>query len=83
MGLGSWVVFGLLAGFLAKFLMPGKQGGGFILTTILGILGACLGGYVGTRLGWGDVTGFNLPSFGLAVGGALSLLVGLRILKSV
>jgi uncharacterized membrane protein YeaQ/YmgE (transglycosylase-associated protein family) len=81
MGILSWIVFGLLAGLVAKFVMPGKDGGGFITTTALGILGAIVGGFIGTRLGWGSVTGFNLPSFGLAVGGALVLLVVHRMLR--
>lgn len=81
MGILSWIVFGLLAGLVAKFVMPGKDGGGFITTTALGILGAIVGGFIGTRLGWGSVTGVNLPSFGLAVGGALVLLVVHRMLR--
>jgi uncharacterized membrane protein YeaQ/YmgE (transglycosylase-associated protein family) len=81
MGIVSWIVFGLLAGIVAKFVMPGKDGGGFITTTLLGILGAIVGGVVGNRMGWGSITGFNLPSFGLAVGGALVVLVVHRLLR--
>jgi uncharacterized membrane protein YeaQ/YmgE (transglycosylase-associated protein family) len=75
MGILLWIVFGLIAGALAKFLMPGKQGGGIILTTLLGIAGAVVGGFIGTKLGFGDVNSFDLGGMALAVGGALLLLV--------
>ncbi|HRG99390.1 MAG TPA: GlsB/YeaQ/YmgE family stress response membrane protein [Polyangiaceae bacterium] len=81
MGILSWALFGLLAGLLAKFIMPGRDGGGFIATTLLGIVGAVLGGFAGTRLGWGSVTGFDLHSFGLAVGGGLVVLIVHRLLR--
>jgi uncharacterized membrane protein YeaQ/YmgE (transglycosylase-associated protein family) len=75
MGILAWIIFGLIAGALAKFIMPGKQGGGLIVTTILGVVGAMVGGFIGTRLfGIGDVTGFDLRSMALAVGGALAVL---------
>ena len=75
MGILSWIVFGLIAGALAKFLMPGIQGGGFIRTTILGIVGALVGGFVGTHfLDFGDISGFDMRSMGIAVGGALLVL---------
>jgi uncharacterized membrane protein YeaQ/YmgE (transglycosylase-associated protein family) len=70
-----WIVFGLIAGALAKFLMPGKQGGGIILTTLLGIAGAVVGGFIGAKLGFGAVNSFDLRGMALAVGGALLLLV--------
>ena len=75
MGIVLWIVFGLIAGALAKFLMPGKQGGGIVLTTLLGIVGAVVGGFIATRLGFGDVNEFNLGSMAIAVGGALLVLV--------
>lgn len=71
MGFLYWALFGLVAGMLAKFLIPGNQPGGIIATTILGILGACLGGWIGTKMGWGDVNGFDMRSMGLAVGGGI------------
>lgn len=43
MGIISWIIFGLIAGILAKWIMPGKDGGGFILTVVLGIVGAVVG----------------------------------------
>lgn len=43
MGIISWIIFGLIAGILAKWIMPGKDGGGFFMTIILGIVGAVVG----------------------------------------
>jgi len=57
MGIISWIVMGLIVGLLAKFIMPGKDPGGFIITTLLGIGGGLLGGYLGTTFGLGSVTG--------------------------
>jgi len=71
----TWAALGLLVGALAKFIMPGKQGGGIIKTTLLGVAGALLGGFVGSKLGMGSVSGFNVPSLVLAVGGAILLLL--------
>ena len=50
-GILGWIVFGLIVGIIAKLLMPGRDPGGFIITTLLGIVGAVLGGYVGRALG--------------------------------
>ena len=74
MGILSWLVLGLVVGVLAKFIMPGKDGGGIFVTMGLGIAGAFVGGFLGSALGLGDVSGFNLGSIGLATGGALILL---------
>lgn len=81
MGILAWIVFGLIAGALAKFIMPGRDPGGFIVTTIIGIVGAVIGGFIGVRVGFGDVTGFDLRSFVIAIAGALILLFGYRMLK--
>lgn len=81
MGIFSWILMGLLVGIIAKFIMPGKDPGGFIITIILGIAGAFLGGYLGSFLGLGDVTGFNFGSILLAVGGAVLLLLAYRMIK--
>jgi len=81
MGYLYWIVFGLIAGILAKWIMPGKDPGGMIVTILIGIAGAFVGGFLGTRLGFGDVSGFDLRSFGLAIGGALLLLFGYRKVK--
>ena len=80
MGIFTWILFGLIAGAIAKWLTPGKDPGGIIVTILLGIGGAVVGGYFGMRLGWGGVNDFNLRSFGLAVGGALLILLVFRLL---
>jgi uncharacterized membrane protein YeaQ/YmgE (transglycosylase-associated protein family) len=75
MGILAWIVLGLVAGALAKLIMPGQQGGGIILTTVLGIVGAIVGGLLGTYVfGFGDISGFDLRSIAIAVGGALLVL---------
>jgi uncharacterized membrane protein YeaQ/YmgE (transglycosylase-associated protein family) len=76
-----WIVLGLIAGIIAKMLMPGRDPGGFIITIVLGIIGALVGGFISTRLGFGDVTGFNLPSIIIAVLGAMLLLFIYRMVK--
>ena len=81
MGILSWIIMGLIVGALAKMIMPGEDPGGFIVTILIGIAGAFVGGFIGSKLGIGDVTGFNLGSIGIAIGGALILLFGYRMLK--
>jgi uncharacterized membrane protein YeaQ/YmgE (transglycosylase-associated protein family) len=81
MGIISWIVFGLIAGLLARFIMPGRDPGGVIITIFIGIAGAMVGGFISTSLGYGDVTGFDLRSLGVAIGGAMLLLFGYRILR--
>jgi uncharacterized membrane protein YeaQ/YmgE (transglycosylase-associated protein family) len=78
----AWIIFGLIAGLIAKFLMPGRDPGGFIVTIVIGILGAVVGGWIGTQLGLGSVDGFNLMSFLLAVLGAVILLFIYRLIKA-
>lgn len=82
MGILSWIVFGLIAGAIAKMIMPGKDPGGWIMTFVIGIVGSLIGGYIGTLLGFGDVSGFDVKSFGLSIAGALLLLGGYRMLKN-
>ena len=79
MGFIAYIVLGLIVGVLAKWIMPGKDPGGIFVTIVLGIAGAMIGGFIGTQLGIGDVTGFNLVSIGLATGGAIILLIIYRI----
>ncbi len=74
MGIISWALFGLIAGAIAKGLRKGDDPGGWLITIVIGIFGAVIGGWIGTALGWGDVNGFNIKSFFLAVVGALLLL---------
>ena len=77
MGIIAWIVLGLLAGMLAKALLPGGQGGGIIVTTVVGILGAIVGGAVARALGFGDPIDefFDLSTWLAAVIGAAALLV--------
>jgi uncharacterized membrane protein YeaQ/YmgE (transglycosylase-associated protein family) len=82
MGIISWVVLGLIVGALAKLIMPGRDPGGIFVTIGLGVAGAFVGGYIGSALGFGTVTGFNLGSLALATGGALLLLWGYRRVRS-
>ncbi|MES1941592.1 transglycosylase-associated protein [Salinisphaera sp. T5B8] len=82
MGIIAWIIFGLIAGAVAKLLMPGKDPGGIIVTIVIGILGAVLGGFISTALGMGTVSGFNLGSFVIAILGAILLLWLYRVVKS-
>ncbi len=71
-----WLILGFLAGYLAKLIMPGPDGGGVILTTILGIVGAVVGGFLGSLLGFPMVSSFDniggsIPSFLFAILGAI------------
>jgi uncharacterized membrane protein YeaQ/YmgE (transglycosylase-associated protein family) len=66
----GWIVFGLIVGAIAKLLMPGRDPGGFIVTILLGIAGALLGGFLGRALGWygpEDVAGFVMSLIGAIV----------------
>jgi uncharacterized membrane protein YeaQ/YmgE (transglycosylase-associated protein family) len=82
MGILSWLVLGLIVGVLAKWIMPGPDGGGIIVTILLGIAGAFVGGFVGSFFGIGSVAGFDLGSLAVATGGALLLLWGRRFVSS-
>jgi uncharacterized membrane protein YeaQ/YmgE (transglycosylase-associated protein family) len=76
-----WIVIGFLAGFIAKALMPGPDGGGFVLTTILGIVGAIVGGFIGRSVFDSSAAndGFSLMGFVFAVIGALIVLAIYRL----
>ncbi|GAL11088.1 transglycosylase associated protein [Vibrio astriarenae] len=74
MGIFSWIILGLIAGALAKWLMPGKDGGGWIMTMLLGIAGAFVGGFIGGFLGFGGADGINIGSIVTATLGAFLLL---------
>lgn len=71
----GWIIFGVIAGAIAKLLMPGKDPGGFIVTMLLGIAGAVVGGFIGNAL-WGSsgVNDWSIGSFALAIAGAILLL---------
>ena len=78
----GWIIFGLIAGAIAKMLMPGRDPGGMIVTILLGIGGALIGGFIGRAI-WGS-TGANdwsLGSFALAIAGAILLLFLYRMIK--
>jgi uncharacterized membrane protein YeaQ/YmgE (transglycosylase-associated protein family) len=82
MGVLSWIVLGLVVGILAKWIMPGPDPGGMVVTTLLGVAGAFVGGFIGSAIGLGSVSGFNLGSLALATGGAILLLWGHRQIRS-
>ncbi|MFD5188986.1 GlsB/YeaQ/YmgE family stress response membrane protein [Streptomyces sp. NPDC059118] len=82
MGIVSWIILGLLAGAIAKILLPGRDPGGLIGTTLIGITGAFVGGWISARFLDRPVTKqfFDLPTWGAAIGGSLVLLIGYRLL---
>ncbi|ABM06750.1 MULTISPECIES: GlsB/YeaQ/YmgE family stress response membrane protein [Micrococcaceae] len=76
MGIIGWIVLGLIAGAIAKAIKPGKQGGGWIATILLGIVGAVLGGWIGSALFNVGINEFwSLSTWLLAIGGALLVLI--------
>ena len=81
MGIFSWIILGLVVGVIAKFIMPGKDPGGIFITILLGIAGAIGGGFISAAIGFGKVTGFDLRSLIIAVGGAIALLAVFRVVK--
>jgi uncharacterized membrane protein YeaQ/YmgE (transglycosylase-associated protein family) len=81
MGILSWILLGLLAGVLAKWIMPGEDNMGFIITILLGIAGAFVGGFVGSLVGLGTTGGFSIGSILTATVGALLLLFVYRQFK--
>ncbi len=84
MGIVGWIVLGLLAGLIAKALVSGDEGFGVVLTTILGIVGAAVGGLVATALGFGDPIDefFDLSTWLAAIIGAAGLLMIWRAVAS-
>ncbi|MEY2532318.1 MAG: hypothetical protein QOF29_228 [bacterium] len=75
MGILGWLVLGLLAGLIAKAIMPGDDPGGLIVTTLLGIAGAIVGGFIASAVGIGDIDEFfDIGTWLLAIAGALLLL---------
>jgi uncharacterized membrane protein YeaQ/YmgE (transglycosylase-associated protein family) len=79
MGILLWIVFGLIAGVAAKWIMPGRDPGGIIVTVALGVVGAVIDGMIGSAVGFGGVSGFDIRSLLVAIGGALLLLTGYRL----
>ncbi len=81
MGILSWILLGLVVGVLAKWIMPGDDPGGIIVTILIGIAGAMVGGFLASFVGLGTVTGFSFGSLSISVGGALLLLFAYRKIK--
>jgi uncharacterized membrane protein YeaQ/YmgE (transglycosylase-associated protein family) len=80
MSLLAWIVLGLIAGLVAKALVPGRDPGGCIVTILIGIAGALLGGWLSTLLGFGGLAGgLDLRNLVIAVLGAIVLLVLFRL----
>lgn len=85
MGLLTWILVGGVAGFIAQLILGGGMGIGLrsiLLTILLGIGGALLGGFVSVALGYGDVTGFNIRSLIIAVLGAIAVIFVFRMVVS-
>jgi uncharacterized membrane protein YeaQ/YmgE (transglycosylase-associated protein family) len=80
LGIISWIVVGLIAGLLAKFLLPGDDPGGLIITTLIGMAGAVVGGVLIGVLGGAGATGFNVWSILVATLGAAVLLFVYRLI---
>jgi uncharacterized membrane protein YeaQ/YmgE (transglycosylase-associated protein family) len=75
MGILAWIILGLIAGAIAKAIMPGRDPGGFIVTALIGIVGAVVGGFLGNMIfGIGGVSGIDIRSILIAIVGALILL---------
>ena len=74
MSIIGWIVLGLIVGALAKLIMPGKDPGGFIVTILIGIVGAFLGGFLGNLITGYGLNGFSLWSIILAIVGSIILL---------
>ncbi len=79
MGIISWIIIGLIAGALAKLIMPGDDPGGFIVTILVGMAGAVVGGFIVSILGGVGTTGFNIWSILVATLGAIILLALFRL----
>jgi uncharacterized membrane protein YeaQ/YmgE (transglycosylase-associated protein family) len=76
MGILGWIVLGLIAGAIAKLILPGRQGGGWIITLILGIVGALLGGFLGSVLFNAPLEDFfSIQTWLLAIGGSIVVLL--------
>ena len=74
MSILAWIVLGLIAGAIAKAIMPGRDPGGFIVTALIGIVGAFIGGFIGNMITGAGLNGFSLWSILLAIVGSLLLL---------
>jgi len=76
MGIIGWIILGLIAGAIAKAILPGRQGGGWLITLVLGVVGALLGGFIGSQLFGVSIDGFfDLSTWLLAIGGSILVLL--------
>ena len=78
MGILAWIVFGLVVGIIAKLLMPGKDPGGIIVTMLIGIAGALLGGFIGRAMGFYGPE--QAAGWLMSIGGAILLLLLYRLM---
>ena len=81
MGILTWILVGLVAGIVAKWIMPGRDPGGLIVTILIGIAGGMIGGFIAAQLNLGSMTGFDIRSLIIAILGALLLLFVYRRLR--
>ncbi|HET7238501.1 MAG TPA: GlsB/YeaQ/YmgE family stress response membrane protein [Terrimicrobiaceae bacterium] len=81
MGIISWIFLGLIAGALAKFIVPGRDPGGFFVTILIGIVGGLLGGFLGSFMGLGKIESFDLGGVIIATLGAIILLILYRLFR--
>ena len=82
MGILLWIVLGLVTGVVAKWIMPGRDPGGIIVTMLLGIGGAITGGLLAWAVGFGGISAFDIRSVTIAVFGAVILLIGYRFVTT-
>ncbi|WP_298867610.1 GlsB/YeaQ/YmgE family stress response membrane protein [Microbacterium sp.] len=75
MGFLGFLLLGLIAGAIAKLILPGKQGGGWFVTLLLGVVGALVGGWIGSLFGLGIESFFNLGTWLCAIGGSIIVLL--------
>ena len=81
MGIIGWIVLGLVAGAIAKAILPGDDPGGVFVTMLIGIVGAIVGGFIASALGVGDLDEFfDIGTWVIAIAGSLLLLLLYRVL---
>lgn len=81
MGIILWIIFGALVGWVASLIMKTDSQQGAILNIVIGIVGAVIGGWIMSSIGQSAVTGFNFYSFGVALIGAIVLIVGVKAVR--
>jgi uncharacterized membrane protein YeaQ/YmgE (transglycosylase-associated protein family) len=82
MGIIAWIIFGALVGWIASIIMRTNESQGALANIIVGILGAMIGGFLASIFGLGDIDGFNIGSFLIALGGAILLLAIVNMFRS-